>query len=105
MGRQLTTLHLMYLISGEFTPVTENTKLGYLLLLCRRRSVQFHYAASECKPTKCPKAEEEKKDQGLSDEDKPHYFDCDPSCQEPEYWYYRKAELLVCGQDFGGEHI
>lgn len=71
--------------------------------------MQFHYAASECKPIKCPKSKEdvekEKAHQLPPDKDKPHYFDCDPSCQEPEYWYYRKAELLICGRDFGGEHI
>ena len=70
----------------------------------RRRSLQFHYAASDCKPTKCPK-----KDKDIPvlppPSDKPHYFDCDPSCQEPEYWYYKKAEILVCGKDFGGDFI
>lgn len=70
--------------------------------------MQFHFAASECKPNKCPKTEPDNPKTHLSPpegDEKPHYFDCDPSCEEPEYWYYRKAELLICGKDFGGEHI
>jgi len=69
----------------------------------RRRAVQFHYAASACKPTKCPP----KKEQQTAikpDEKKVGHFDCAP-CIEPTYWYYRKAELLVSGKDYGGDHI
>jgi len=32
------------------------------------------------------------------------YFDC-ALCIEPTYWYYRKAEKLVCGHDYGGDCI
>lgn len=72
----------------------------------RRRSLQFHYAASGCKPTKCPRVNpNEPSPLHPPSEGKPHYFDCDPSCVEPEYWYYRKAELLVCGQDYGSDFI
>jgi len=38
----------------------------------RRRAIQYHYASSQCVP------------KGSSD-----------------YWYYRKAEMLICGKDFG----
>ena len=37
--------------------------------------------------------------------DKPHYFDCDPDCHEPYHPHLAKAETLVCGREFGGEHI
>ena len=73
----------------------------------RRRSLQFHYAASDCKPTKCPKTDEERPSPLVPppSQDKPQYFDCDPNCVEPEYWYYKKAEILVCGRDLGGDFI
>ena len=73
----------------------------------RRRSLQFHYAASSCKLIRCPKLKPDEPNSLAppSPSDKPHYFDCDPSCQEPEYWYYKKAEILVCGQEFGGDFI
>lgn len=87
--------------------------------LCRRRSLQFHYAACECKFIKCPKKEEEGPgtetnprngtetglSQADSDDSKPHYFDCDPDCEEAKYFYYKKGELLVAGKDHGGEYI
>jgi len=43
--------------------------------MVRRRALQFHYASSYCVPT------------------------------NPQFWYYRKGELLVHGKDLGGEHI
>lgn len=65
----------------------------------RRRSIQFHYAASECKALKCPKVGVvEGRDSGM-------YFDCDPECQEQKYYFYKKGESLICGQDFGEEYI
>ncbi|XP_065890505.1 phytanoyl-CoA dioxygenase domain-containing protein 1-like [Dysidea avara] len=67
-----------------------------------RRAIQFHYASSACKPTKCPPKEEQPA--VVPDEKKVGHFDCAP-CIEPIYWYYRKAELLVCGKDYGGDHI
>lgn len=78
-----------------------------LFVIHRRRSIQLHYASSHCKPIKCPLKEgESSTDPTLpADPNKPYYFDCDPNCEEPTYWYYRKAELLVTGQDFGGEYI
>ncbi len=73
----------------------------------KRRSLQFHYAASSCKPVKCPRLKPENPSPlgPSSSQEKPHYFDCDPNCSEPEYWYYKKAEILVCGQDYGGDFI
>ena len=64
---------------------------------CRRRSVQFHYASSECQRIKCPK-EEGGADHGM-------YFDCDPECQEQKYYYYKKGETLISGRDFGEGYV
>jgi len=41
----------------------------------RRRALQFHYASSHCVPT------------------------------TPQFWYYRKGEMLVSGKEFGGNCI
>ena len=73
----------------------------------RRRSLQFHYGASGCKPIKCPRLQPEDPSslQPPASEEKPYYFDCDPTCSEPEYWYCKKAEILVCGRDYGGHFI
>lgn len=73
----------------------------------RRRSLQYHYASSECQFIRCPNA---------SDPDRidpspkpgpegPSYFDCDPSCAEKKYYYYKKGEMLVTGRDYGEEYI
>ena len=70
----------------------------------RRRAVQFHYASSHCKPQKCPRAQEPEVSP-YTPSSAPHYFDCDPTCQEPEYWYYRKGEMLIAGRDMGGDYI
>ena len=65
----------------------------------RRRSIQFHYASSECKAIKCPK-------EGVTDgRGNGMYFDCDPECQEQKYYYYKKGESLICGRDFGEGYI
>ena len=38
-------------------------------------------------------------------------FDCDPGitggtvCTEPQYWYYRKAELTVFGEEQGDGYV
>ena len=69
----------------------------------RRRAIQFHYAASECKPTKCPPKEEQPPAEVESAAAAGH-FDCAP-CVEPTYWHYHKAEVLVCGRDYGGDCI
>ena len=106
-------IHLqMSLTPGPEGGREEGREGGYLLNsihTChhRRRSVQFHYAASDCQPTRCPRSEQQEADiaQRAQRGDKPHYFDCDPSCVEPSYWYYRKGELLVAGKDFGGHYI
>ena len=47
------------------------------------------------------------RDQGniLLSDDKPQYFDCDPDCHEPYHPHLAKAETLVCGREFDGEHI
>ena len=85
--------------------------------LSRRRSLQYHYAASECKQIKCPKGAEAdtrtKTDtqtgtqtgEDLQSDSKPSYFDCDPSCVEPQYFYFKKGELVVAGRDYGSEYI
>lgn len=75
-----------------------------IFIYCRRRSVQYHYASSECRFIKCPRDEETIREQTImqpSSQDKPHYFNCDPSCQEVKYFHYRKAEVLVSGQEHG----
>lgn len=36
---------------------------------------------------------------------KPGYFDCDPNCVEPQYFYFKKGELVVAGRDYGSEYI
>ncbi len=64
----------------------------------RRRSVQFHYASSECQRIKCPKEGNEAADRGV-------YFDCDPECQEQKFFYYNKGESLIKGHDFGEGYI
>ena len=74
--------------------------------LFRRRSLQYHYASSLCKPIKCPKGENGEPAQQKPPADAvPGYFDCDPDCQEPTYWYFRKGEILVSGKDYGGDYI
>ena len=74
----------------------------------RRRSLQYHYAASQCKPIKCPKEKESRESAG----DAPHpqsnapgYFDCDPDCAEAPFFSFKKAEMLVAGKDLGGDYI
>ena len=69
--------------------------------------MQLHYASSECQPIRCPHSDAQEREisERAQQGDKPHYFDCDPSCNEPSYWYFRKAELLVAGRDFGGDYI
>ena len=81
-----------------------------MILICRRRSLQFHYASSQCQHIKCPKKEEggEEKEMerpSTQEDGKPHYFDCDPSCEEAKYFYYSKGELLVTGRDYGEGYI
>lgn len=88
----------------------------------RRYALQLHYASAKCRPTVCPqdgvKAESNKEAPAVSDnkEASPSSsdpdggnrgFDCDPSvkCTEPQYWYYRKAEIQIVGNDFGDPHI
>lgn len=82
----------------------------------RRRSLQYHYAASQCKPIKCPKGEGGKdaaaaesppppRPQAELTADAPHYFDCDPACVEAPFFDFKKAEMLVAGRDLGGEYI
>lgn len=65
----------------------------------RRRSIQFHYASSECQPIVCPK------EGGAPGAGEGVYFDCDPECQEQKYYYYKKAESLINGRDFGEGYI
>ena len=87
-----------------------------LSLMFRRRSLQYHYAASECKQIKCPKVEQAdgtKTDtqtgiqtgESLQSDSKPNYFDCDPNCVEPKYFFFKKGELVVAGRDYGSDYI
>ena len=75
----------------------------------RRRSIQFHYAASECRAIRCPKEEkgqERAAEQSTSQEQgKARYFDCDADCHEPYHSHLAKAEILVCGRELGGEYV
>ena len=73
----------------------------------RRRSVQYHYAASSCRFIKCPRDEEIIRESTMKEqpETKPRYFDCDPSCHEATYFHYRKAEVLVSGREYGNDYI
>ena len=68
----------------------------------RRYAIQFHYASGKCQPTVCPKDESESTEEDK--EVRKPVFDCDP-CVEPQFWYYRKAELLVSGEDHGDPYI
>lgn len=100
----------MFLIRGDVTVRICSQLLIVLLITTshRRRSIQFHYAASECKTTKCPKESEQARDrvesplqeQSTEATQKPRYFNCDPSCKEAFHWHLTKAELLVCGKEF-----
>lgn len=74
---------------------------------CRRRSLQYHYASSECQFIRCPKANDpEAVDPTPQPGPRgPKYFDCNPSCTEAKYFYYSKGELLVTGRDYGEEYI
>lgn len=76
-------------------------------MINRRRSVQYHYAASSCRFIKCPRDEEVVRESTMKElpKDKPHYFNCDPDCHEATYFAYRKAEMLVSGRDFGDGYI
>ena len=75
--------------------------------------MQYHYAASQCKPIKCPKGEtntaasneRSSRPQAEPTTDAPHYFDCDPACVEAPFFDFKKAEMLVAGRDLGGEYI
>eukprot|EP00039_Didymoeca_costata_P003613 m.68706 g.68706 ORF g.68706 m.68706 type:complete len:372 (-) comp11991_c0_seq3:190-1305(-) len=96
----------------------------------RRWALQMQYAPSECKPTHCPKDPDSNKisvtpaigtvythphgNRGPEEnERKPNWeakvkegsqpLDCE--CVEPQYWSFRKAEMLVAGRDYGGDHI
>ena len=76
-------------------------------LYFRRRSLQYHYAASECRFIQCPNKNDAN---GVDPTPKPgpegpKYFDCDPSCVEKKYYYYKKGELLVTGRDYGDDYI
>ena len=89
---------------------TGQAQLFDWLICCRRRSLQFHYASSKCQRIKCPKQKEEEEtnmqEKTVPEQDsRPHYFDCDPSCEETKYYYYEKGELLVTGRDFGEGYI
>ena len=101
----------------------------------RRRALQFHYAASHCRPSDgrgaaagqrvvpspntpwrqgadgpaSNDAEDHKRRD--DDDDDGRGFDCAPSqegaevCYEPQFWQFRKAEMVACGADHGGRCI
>lgn len=73
----------------------------------RRRSVQFHYAASECRFIQCPSKSNPvtANPSPQPGPEGPKYFDCDPSCAEKKYYYYKKGEMTVTGRDYGDEYI
>ena len=76
------------------------------VILPRRRSLQYHYAASECKPIKCPKEDASKsKETPPPQQGAPGYFDCDPNCVEAPFFDFKKAEMLVAGRDYGSDYI
>jgi len=62
----------------HFTPPNVTTKT--------RRAVQFHYANSHCVPAVCDP-------------------NIEGDCLVIQYWYYRKAELLINGKEFEGNFI
>ena len=78
----------------------------FKLSLLRRRALQYHYAAAECRFIQCPKEDDPN---GVDPSPKPgpgsRYFDCDPSCTEKKYHYMKKGEMLVSGRDYGDEYI
>ena len=75
----------------------------------RRRALQFHYASAACAPSMCTNATKEGVEKVLAPN--PVYgkvptpvsshYDCAPTaevCIEPQYWYYRQAEMVACGE-------
>ncbi len=73
-----------------------------------RRSLQYHYASSECQFIKCPKENDDQPMSAPNPQPGPEgakYFDCDPSCSEKKYYYYPKGEMLVTGRDYGENYI
>merc|ERR1711871_460299 len=99
-----------------------------------RRAIQVHYGSSLCRPTACPEGDgrsvkapnhfspglpqhwpDEKPVQPPQKRHKSESgadgttagFDCDPQrpCVEPQYWNYRRAEVIATGMDFGAPYI
>lgn len=79
----------------------------------RRRALQFHYAAGDCKPTACPNVAGARKKGAPNEVYGPAPdageglggFDCAPQdgiCIEPQYWYYRRAEIIAAGKQTPG---
>ena len=68
----------------------------------RRFAVQLHYADANCRPTAC--------EDGVPAPNATYGpgggFDCAPeaggACVEPQYWFYRQAELIVAGKRVPG---
>jgi hypothetical protein len=85
----------------------------------RRRGLQFHYAAAGCRPVSCSSTAIKEKITsparyyGPAPTDAPTAaaasgasasFDCAPTdgiCIEPQYWAYRRAELIASGKHGG----
>ena len=82
-------------------------------MLCnRRRALQFHYASAACAPSVCTGSDVENivapnPTYGKVPAAATHY-DCAPPdgvCIEPQYWYYRRAEMVACGERGGDGSI
>ena len=104
----LPTTHLpMCQIQGDRVSGLKFFESASLILYYRRRSLQYHYASSECQFITCPKSDDTTAvdPSPQPGPEGPKYFDCDPSCAEKKYYYYKKGELLVTGRDFGEGYI
>lgn len=57
-------------------------------------------------PTECPDQDERAQEELRKAREGQHpiNFDCAP-CVEPQFWAFRKAEILVAGRDFGDPYI
>jgi hypothetical protein len=86
----------------------------------RRRALQLHYADATCRPSdrralvehgdKWSRAVGSPNLACMKPPDDGAGFDCAPSqeggvCYEPQFWHFRRAELVVRGQAQGGRCI
>ena len=71
-----------------------------------RFAVQLHYAAANCRPIRCPDGPNSVKAPNATYGPAAAAFDCAPEpgrpCVEPQFWFYRQAELIAAGERHPG---